>query len=155
MILFATDYLKKEMDFKNEAISDEFNSRVGRQFDDFMIFLNAHYISERNDSEFWNFVSNKCIHQSTKDMVNKWKFQLPRMSDFELYLSGLPHVQSQLYYPVLDGLGLLNKEVARDEMKNLGLKSLARDEYQRFNEQYKDQMKSFIKHNEYLSYATN
>jgi tryptophan halogenase len=77
------------------------------------------------------------------------------MSDFELYLSGLPHVQSQLYYPVLDGLGLLNKEVARDEMKNLGLKSLARDEYQRFNEQYKDQMKSFIKHNEYLSYASN
>jgi hypothetical protein len=40
-------------------------------------------------------------------------------------------------------------------MKNLGLKSLARDEYQRFNEQYKDQMKSFIKHNEYLSYASN
>ena len=59
------------------------------------------------------------------------------------------------YYPVLDGLGLLNKEVARDEMKNLGLKSLARDEYQRFNEQYHDQMKSFIKHNEYLSYASN
>ena len=88
-------------------------------------------------------------------MVDKWNLQLPRMSDFELYLSGLPHVQSQLYYPVLDGLGLLNKEVARDEMKNLGLKSLARDEYQRFNEQYKDQMKSFIKHNEYLSYASN
>ena len=88
-------------------------------------------------------------------MVDKWKLQLPRMSDFELYLSGLPHVQSQLYYPVLDGLGLLNKEVARDEMKNLGIKSLARDEYQRFNEQYQDQMKSFIKHNEYLSYASN
>jgi tryptophan halogenase len=88
-------------------------------------------------------------------MVGKWKQQLPRMSDFELYLSGLPHVQSQLYFPVLDGLGLLDKEVAREEIKNLNLKALARDEYQRFNNQYNDQMKNFIKHNEYLSYASN
>ena len=54
------------MDFKNNSISGEFNNRVGKQFDDFMIFLNAHYISKRNDSEFWKFVSNKCIHDDTK-----------------------------------------------------------------------------------------
>ena len=76
MILFATDYLKEEMDFKNISIADDFNCRVGRQFDDFMIFLNAHYISERNDSEFWKHVSNKCIHEKTKNMINKWKRQL-------------------------------------------------------------------------------
>ena len=155
MILFATDYLKEEMDFKNVSVSDEFNSRVGRQFDDFMIFLNAHYISKRDDSEFWKHVSNECIHDNTINMINIWKKQLPRMSDFKLYLSGLPHVQSQLYYPVLDGLGLLDKDVAREEMKTLKLKPLARDEYQRFNDQYNDQMKNFIMHNDYLSYASN
>ena len=154
MILFATDYLKEEMDFKNVSIADEFNNRVARQFDDFMIFLNAHYISKRNDSEFWKHVSNKCIHENTKNMVNKWKRQLPRMSDFDLYLSGLPHVQSQLYYPVLDGLGLLDKDIAREEMKNLNLKPLARNEYQRFNDQYNDQIKNFIKHDEYLKFAS-
>ncbi len=154
MILFATDYLKEEMDFNNEKIMDEFNDRVGRQFDDFMIFLNTHYVSNRDDSDFWKYVKNECIHEDTLSLINKWKNQLPRMSDFELYLSGLPHVQSQLYYPVLDGLGLLQKDVAREEMNNFNLKPFARDEYKRFNDQYDDQMKRFIKHNDYLEYAS-
>ena len=154
MILFATDYLKEEMDFNNEKIMDEFNDRVGRQFDDFMIFLNTHYVSNRDDSDFWKYVKNECIHKDTLSLINKWKNQLPRMSDFELYLSGLPHVQSQLYYPVLDGLGLLQKDVAREEMNNFNLKPFARDEYKRFNDQYDDQMKRFIKHNDYLEYAS-
>ncbi len=154
MILFATDYLKEEMDFNNEKIMDEFNDRVGRQFDDFMIFLNTHYVSNRDDSDFWKYVKNECIHEDTLSLINKWKNQLPRMSDFELYLSGLPHVQSQLYYPVLDGLGLLQKDVAREEMNKFNLKPFARDEYKRFNDQYDDQMKRFIKHNDYLEYAS-
>ncbi|MDC3153245.1 tryptophan 7-halogenase [Pelagibacteraceae bacterium] len=154
MILFATDYLKEEMDFNNEKIMDEFNNRVGRQFDDFMIFLNTHYVSNRDDSDFWKYIKNECIHEDTLSLINKWKNQLPRMSDFELYLSGLPHVQSQLYYPVLDGLGLLQKDVAREEMNNFNLKPFARDEYKRFNDQYDDQMKRFIKHNDYLEYAS-
>ncbi|MDC3022238.1 tryptophan 7-halogenase [Pelagibacteraceae bacterium] len=154
MILFATDYLKEEMDFNNEKIMDEFNDRVGRQFDDFMIFLNTHYVSNRDDSDFWKYIKNECIHEDTLSLINKWKNQLPRMSDFELYLSGLPHVQSQLYYPVLDGLGLLQKDVAREEMNNFNLKPFARDEYKRFNDQYDDQMKRFIKHNDYLEYAS-
>ena len=87
MILFATDYLKEEMDFNNEKIMDEFNDRVGRQFDDFMIFLNTHYVSNRDDSDFWKYVKNECIHEDTLNLINKWKNQLPRMSDFELYLS--------------------------------------------------------------------
>ena len=154
MILFATDYLKEEMDFNNEKIMDEFNERVGRQFDDFMIFLNTHYVSNREDSDFWKFVKNDCIHEDTINLKNKWKNQLPRMSDFDLYLSGLPHVQSQLYYPVLDGLGLLQKDIAREEMNNFNLKPFARDEYKRFNDQYDDQMKSFIRHNDYLEFAS-
>ena len=154
MILFATDYLKEEMDFNNEKIMDEFNDRVGRQFDDFMIFLNTHYVSNRDDSDFWKYVKNECIHEDTLSLINKWKNQLPRMSDFDLYLSGLPHVQSQLYYPVLDGLGLLQKDIAREEMNNFNLKPFARDEYKRFNDQYDDQMKSFIRHNDYLEFAS-
>ena len=154
MILFATDYLKEEMDFNNEKIMDEFNDRVGRQFDDFMVFLNTHYVSNRDDSDFWKYVKNECIHEDTLNLINKWKNQLPRMSDFDLYLSGLPHVQSQLYYPVLDGLGLLQKDIAREEMNNFNLKPFARDEYKRFNDQYDDQMKSFIRHNDYLEFAS-
>ena len=54
MILFATDYLKEEMDFNNEKIMDEFNDRVGRR----LIFydLHTHYVSNRDDSDFGNML---------------------------------------------------------------------------------------------------
>ena len=39
-------------------------------------------------------------------------------------------------------------------MNNFNLKPFARDEYKRFNDQYDDQMKDFIKHNDYLEFAS-
>ena len=153
MILFATDYLKEEMDFKNNDVINDFNTRVGRQFDDFKTFLNIHYISKRNDSEFWKYIANKCIAPESTQLIDRWQSELPRMSHFDMYLSGLPHVQSQLYYPVLDGLGKLKKDLARTEMDTYNLKSLARAEYNKFNEQYNDQIKNFILHKDYLSLA--
>ena len=107
LILFATEYLKKEMDFNdNDKISD-FNNRIGRQFDDFKTFLNMHYVSKRRDSKFWEYVADECISDETKKFINLWQQELPSFDHFDDYLSGLPHVQSQLYYPVVDGVGLL------------------------------------------------
>ena len=41
---------------------------------------------------------------------------MPSKEDFKNDLDGLPHVEELLHYPVLDGLGLLNREVAKDVM---------------------------------------
>ena len=42
---------------------------------------------------------------------------MPRRADFPDFLGGLPHTETTLYYPVLDGLGHLDREVARREME--------------------------------------
>ena len=41
---------------------------------------------------------------------------MPRRADFPDFLGGLPHAETTLYYPVLDGLGHLDRDVARREM---------------------------------------
>ena len=41
---------------------------------------------------------------------------MPRHEHFPQYLVGLPHMETQLHYPVLDGLGLLDPAVAKAEM---------------------------------------
>ena len=141
IILFATEYLKKEMDFNNEELISNFNNRIGRQFDDFKTFLNMHYVSKRRDSKFWQYVADECISEETKKFISLWQDELPSLDHFDDYLSGLPHVQSQLYYPVVDGLGLLSKESAREQMSKYDLRSTSRKYYNDFSEKFNEIIK--------------
>jgi hypothetical protein len=47
------------------------------------------------------------------DRIAQWQQALPKRADFEPFPMNLPHVQEQLYTPVLDGLGLLNRQNAK------------------------------------------
>ena len=55
----------------------------------------------------------------TKQRLALWKKEMPRREHFPSFLGGLPHVETQLHYPVLDGLGLLDPAVARAEMARI------------------------------------
>ena len=154
LILFASEYLKKEMNFNDDKQISDFNNRIARQFDDFKTFLNMHYVSKRRDSKFWNYVNDECISEETKNLISLWQKELPSLQHFDDYLSGLPHVQSQLYYPVLDGLGLLNKETARDQMDEHNLKSSARKYYKEFSDNFTDIVSKSLKHSDFISIST-
>ena len=154
LILFASEYLKKEMNFNDDKKISDFNNRIARQFDDFKTFLNMHYVSKRRDSKFWNYVNDECISEETKNLISLWQKELPSLQHFDDYLSGLPHVQSQLYYPVLDGLGLLNKETARDQMDEHNLKSSARKYYKEFSDNFTDIVSKSLNHSDFISIFT-
>ena len=97
-----------------------YNRAVGSQVDDFRDFIRLHYVSERRDSPFWQDVA--ASHpQVVKDRLEQWQQHIPKPADFPgfppgLEHLGLAHVQEQLYVPVLDGLGLLNRGAAQAEM---------------------------------------
>jgi len=64
---------------------------------------------------------------------------MPHMTDFPDYLDGLPHVQTQLHYPVLEGLGLLSQDVARKEMeRDPRLRQFARETYDSLVKEYRE-----------------
>ena len=94
---------------------DRYNAAVARQVDDFRDFIRFHYVTERRDSAFWCDVA-----ASHPDFVAErlalWQTRLPEAGDFAPFPLGLPHLQGQLYTPVLDGLGHLNREAARAAM---------------------------------------
>lgn len=92
-----------------------YNAAVARQVDDFRDFIRLHYVSERRDSAFWQDVA--ATHPaSVSDRLATWAQKMPGPDDFAPFPMGLPHLQQQLYMPVLDGLGLLNRDVARAAM---------------------------------------
>ena len=97
-----------------------YNAAVAGQVDDFRDFIRLHYVSERRDTAFWQDVAGS--HPAVvKDRLALWQGRMPVAADFPRFPPGLEHlglahVQEQLYVPVLDGLGLLNRDAAMAEM---------------------------------------
>ena len=142
------------MNFNDTKTIDNFNHRIGKQYDDFKIFLNMHYKSKRRDSDFWRYIAEKCINSETEKLLSLWQTEMPSLDHFDDYLSGLPHAQSQLYYPVVDGLGLLSKESAKSQMDKFDLKSYARKNYNELLVKFDDILSKSIDHSKFLNLRT-
>ena len=96
---------------------DQYNNFAARQLDDFKHFINAHYVSERRDTPFWKSVAQDFISTETKARLAMWQQKMPGIEDFPPLPGAFAHTEQQLYYPVLDGLGLLNRNIAQKHMQ--------------------------------------
>lgn len=150
MLIFAQYYLgcdRAEMDKHR----DTYNEAVGLQVDDFMQFINIHYVTGRGDSAFWRAIGQDYILPITRERIAAWSKRLPRRDDFARFPGNLPHIQEQLYYPVLDGLGLLPRAVARAEMEAIPkLRAHARRTVESLIKEYKRAATQAISHRDFL-----
>ncbi len=153
MMMFANGFLKAPARITAAERAD-YNARVGHQVDDFRTFINTHYVSERDDTPFWRFVRDECISDETRARLARWRTEMPRHEHFEHFLGGLPHVEAQLHYPVLDGLGLLDPAIARAEMAaQPKVRAFARKTVDSLVKEYKQAATRAMGHAEYLAYA--
>jgi len=136
-------------DFTN---SESYNTTVANQLDDFRDFINLHYVSERRDSDFWQYINAECISSFNKDRIQQWQTSMPRKSSFRPMPLGLPHVEEQLYYPVMDGLGLLNRSVAKTLLaENPSIRTKARKAIAELKKDYRSASAKAVSHRAYLS----
>lgn len=150
MMLFAGNFLRNPAEM-TDAHRADYNARVGRQVDDFRTFVNTHYMTEREDTPFWRDVRANRIHPETRKRLGFWKTTMPRAEQFPPYLGGLPHIETQLHYPVLDGLGLLDRDVARREMEaDPKLRAFARETVESLTREYHEAAKLALPQNEFF-----
>ena len=153
MMMFAGGFLK-DAARASDKDRDDYNARVARQVDDFRTFINTHYVSERDDTPFWRFVRNESIGAETKARLERWRHEMPRHEHFPHFLGGLPHVEAQLHYPVLDGLGLLDPALAKAEMAATpAVRAFARKSVDSLVREYKQASLKALGHAEYLALA--
>lgn len=153
MMMFAGGFLEQAPRATDKQ-RDDYNGRVARQVDDFRTFINLHYVSERDDTPFWRSVRNESIHADTKARLERWRHEMPRHEHFPHFLGGLPHVEAQLHYPVLDGLGLLDPTVAKAEMAAMPtVRAFARKSVDSLTREYKQASTRAMGHAEYLALA--
>jgi tryptophan halogenase len=94
------------------------------------------------------------LHPDTKARLAFWRTEMPKREHFDDFLAGLPHIETQLYYPVLDGLGILDPEVAKAEMaKAPQLRAFARKTVDSLVKEYKQAATRALGHAEFLAYV--
>jgi glycine/D-amino acid oxidase-like deaminating enzyme len=112
MMVFCNFHLARQ---SNDRMA--YNVFAAKQVDDFRDFINLHYVTERRDTPFWKHVAEKHIGEATRHRLSVWKMKMPDHGDFEPLPGRFAHTEQQLYYPVLDGLGLLDRQVAQRHME--------------------------------------
>lgn len=152
LLLFCRQYLNEALEFSEEDQA-QYNERVNRQVDEFKDFINMHYVTERRDTEFWRSVADNYIQDSTKARLEQWQAEMPLNAHFDNFLFKLPHIEAQLYYPVLDGLGLLDRKLAQREMEEHNkLRQLAREQVREIEKHNKKAAHIALGHREFLDH---
>ena len=150
-LLFAKRHLQS-LDQTSDTARATFNAAIADQVDDFRDFINLHYVTERRDTLFWRDVADTFIQPQTREKVEFWSRNMPSSHDFKNALDGLPHVEELLHYPVLDGLGLLNRNVAKAVMQhNPKLRAFARDTVDHLTKQSRALSARALSHHAWLT----
>jgi tryptophan halogenase len=112
---FVFQYLRDTReDTCNEASLAIYNRVMSRMYDDFMDFLNLHYATKREDSDFWRWMgSGETWTDTTKTVIGLQKSRMLRPADLDLYFGS---AGASLYNWILVGLGYFGKEEAKREL---------------------------------------
>jgi tryptophan 6-halogenase len=146
MLVFTNFHLARSA--KDRA---DYNAFVARQVDDFRNFINLHYVTQRRDTPFWQHVAENCIGAPTKSRLALWQTKMPEYGDFAPLPGRFAHTEQQLHYPVLDGLGLLNRSVAQAHMEaRPQLKKQARSMADDLTAEYRATAPKTLGHREFL-----
>ena len=114
LLVLCKDFLKTDDDILDPINEEIYNSRMTQMYDDFADFINIHYITERNDSEFWKLISSgELLTENSKKILKLVKTRTPNFQDWPLYSGS---VGSPLYNVILNGLGKLDPAIAKQDL---------------------------------------
>jgi len=136
------------------AVKDKYNDRCSRLYKDMMEFVAIHYVTDRDDTPFWKFVSTQLKRpQKVNEIVELAKIRLIRSDDFDNYLgaAGAP-----LWIYSMAGLGLFDPKLCASTLKEYGynLEHINNEKQGRFIdlESHRDSMMSQTELNQWFIY---
>ena len=91
----------------NDITISKYNKEIGLVLDDIRNFIALHYVSDRDDSDFWKDQKNVPLPPGLSENLTQWKMRLPTNGDFD---QGTDYklFQKMHYILVLHGLGLFD-----------------------------------------------
>ena len=126
---------------------EQCNKEVNHIFDNTAEYVQAHYLTKREDTAFWKFIKYDLkLLPGLKEKLEKWKYSMPLNSDFEKRW-GLFGVEN--YIPILYGLKWFDSTKIKEEF------DLYKFNYNIYEKKYKDHFKNqqrlfWMRHNDVI-----
>jgi len=94
---------------KDEYYINRYNKYVTKLNDDTFDFIFLHYLTKREDTEFWRSFKDRPIPEAIEKFLEECKYTIPNSK----FLNGISQVYlNSSWLPVAKGLRILNKEKA-------------------------------------------
>ncbi len=147
--LFTNYYIDAEIDKTlYDTARKRYNKIVADMVDSYKELIQHHYMTKREDSEFWRYYKNEVPKlEAVTDVIDICKYRSPNYKDFSnVFGSGGWGVTSY----ILTGLGHLTKRVCADTLWNNGLNAGSDEAWARLHHYYSKDMRKYWSHNEFL-----
>ena len=102
----------------DELTIERYNKSVNTILDNIRDFVALHYITNKQDTEFWKDVAKMPIPDTLADRLEIWKHKLPIGEDFSSQ-SDYSLFKDHNFTMVLHGLGLFNADSIKKEYNAL------------------------------------
>ncbi len=129
---FTENYFHDGLDMSSvEDLQSSYNEQMVWMWDDIADFLTFHYISDRDDTEFWKEASSpERWSDDLKLKLRKWKTRMPRVIDYlEARIPYFYNLGDGLWYHMAFGMGLLDSKLAKHELDYYGLYEKAKSHF--------------------------
>tara|TARA_B100000085_G_scaffold232983_1_gene220298 strand:+ start:1911 stop:3380 length:1470 start_codon:yes stop_codon:yes gene_type:complete len=129
------------------------NKQVNSIMDNIRDFVFLHYLTDRNDTKFWQDIKNIEMPDTLKEKMKLWKNRLPYAEDFSSQ-SDYCLFWDRNYILVMYGLGLINRDSLKQIVEKtnkdflLNLHDIIQTEEDKLEQSL--QLNEFISHKEYL-----
>ena len=131
---FLQYYFTDNLNLYNKDLQNDYNEFMNSYMDDMRDFITFHYITPRNDTEFWRESSSeKRWSNELKQKMNIWKTRMPRVPDYN-HKGRLHDIGNALWIQVGQGMNLFDSEIAKKELEYYGLYETAKKDLQGINE---------------------
>jgi len=141
-------YLKSEVPYFEDR--DKFNNLVGDMIDDYKYFIQMHYLTGRQDTPFWKFITNE-LKVSDKNQYLKNLSRFRTITAFDILQShgsaGYP-----LWCHILDNSGCYERDIIKSELEHFGKYDESLAEINKFEKQFNRIKEQLVTNEELFKY---
>lgn len=98
----------------NEAQAKQYKLRYESLLENIITMISLHYISDRTDTEMWKAQQQAEKPSTLNFLLELWKERMPEANDIPIF--GYELFLSEHFWHVAQGQGVLNKEVALEQL---------------------------------------
>ena len=133
-----------------ETNINKYNLAFSKIFDSYRDLIQIHYITKREDSDFWKWVKNEMPKtDKVKEIIEICKYKCPSPFDFDNIIGAAGW---GTWSNVVSGLGILQKRIAFNTLWGNDLHNDSEQNFDKMMHHYYKHTKNFITHNEFIKF---